>query len=502
MQGFVRGDDLTSAQYSGGVLRILNPNVTFDLAGDSFIGDRYFEGANGLDSGKQTHDNRPLEEYVASGAILEVQGVISGSGGLTKVGYDTVILSGSNTYAGATTVTGGKLMIGADDALPTGTTLVTTANGVLDLNGQNQTVGTLTNVVEAANVNSTSGFITNSGTVVRTLTVGNGVSTDFTYSGVIQHNVGVTKSGSAVFTLNNANTYSGPTQINAGSVKLGVNGSINDSPWVNIAGGGASFDVSAKVGGYTYDGRISGGGTDAAGTTYGTVVNAARIAGNLTVGDHVGEISSIGTLAPGGNSVAGDISTAGDQIGHLYTSGDLTISGKLAGSTNTAVDRVTLQLNGPTVNAGTLIGWDQTGTWLAANAATYLDGSAGTLSNHDYINVGGSLSVNQNGRIVVTNFGSYTPGYGDLFNLLDWTTSFNLNGFTYSVGSYDGSGDSGYDLDLPELSSGLVWDTSLLTSNGVVFVVPEPSRMLLLMFGLLSLFLRRRRSHSSAVLDA
>lgn len=496
IQAYQRGDDLSSAQYSGGVMRILNPNVTFNLAGDSFIGDRYYEGANGLDSGKQTNDNRPMEEYLASGAILEVQGVISGTGGLTKVGYDTVILSGQNTYNGATLVTGGKLMIGTDDALPTTTTLSTTANGVLDLNGQNQTVGVLTNVVSTTNVNNTSGFITNSATTVKTLTVGNGVASDYTYSGVIQHNVALTKTGAGNLTLNNANTYTGNTRISQGSVILGVNATIHDTPWVNIEGAASTLDVSSKgLAGYTYDGKVSGGGTDASGTTFGTVVNAAKINGNLTVGDHQGEICLIGTMAPGASSNPLDIATAGDQIGHVYTSSNLTISGPLTGTASTSIDRLTMQLGGNTVNANTdLVGWDQTGTWLVTNALTYLTGSTGTLSNHDYINVGDALNFNQYGRTVVSNYGAFSGGYGDVFNLFDWVNAFNLNGFTYNAALYDGSADSSYDLDLPTLSGGNLWDTSLFASHGVVFIVPEPSRVMLLFFGLLGLFFRRRRS--------
>lgn len=492
IQAYQRGDDLSGAQFSGGVLRTVNPNVTFTLAGDSFIGDRYYEGANGLDSGKQTHDNRPIEEVLASGALLEIQGVISGSGGLAKVGYDTVILSAQNTYNGTTLVAGGKLMIGTDNALPTGGTVSTTANGVLDLNGQNQTVGTLTNVVPATTVNSTSGFITNSGTADRTLTVGNGVVSNFAYAGVIQHNVALTKTGAATMTLHNANTYTGATHVAEGTLALGANGSFNDTPWINVQGAAAILDVSAKVGGYTFDGRVSGGGTDAAGTTYGTVVNAAKVNGSLIIGDHVGEVSRIGSIAPGANSVAGSIATAGDQIGHMYFNNDLTISGQLAGTATNAVDRVQMQVSTPTVNAYDLGAFDQTAAWLVTNAATYLNGSAGNLAGHDYINAVGTLTINQYGRVVVTDLVGGNIAGGSVFNLMDWGTLTN-NGFTVNGAQYGGSGDGSFDLDLPVLTNGNLWDTSLWISHGVVFVVPEPSRALLVLLGLLGLMLRRRR---------
>ena len=193
IESWVRSDDLGSLQQSNGVFRNLGPNVSITLVSNSYIGSQYYLGANGLDNGKQANDNRPAEEYVGSGSILVVHGVISGGSSLTKVGYDTVFLNGQNTYDGGTTVSGGNLMIGTTNALlPTGT-VSTYGNGVLNLNGYNQTVGRLTNPADVVtNVSTTNnGYITNSSPTAKTLTVGNGVTAgnDFTYRGVIQHNV-------------------------------------------------------------------------------------------------------------------------------------------------------------------------------------------------------------------------------------------------------------------------------------------------------------------------
>ncbi|MBL9114957.1 MAG: autotransporter-associated beta strand repeat-containing protein, partial [Verrucomicrobiaceae bacterium] len=451
--------------------------------------------ANGLDSGKQENNFRPMEEYTTSGAILEVKGVISGTGSMVKVGYDTVILSGANTYSGGTTIAGGKLAIGADNALPTTGTVTTTANGVLDLNGQNQTIGTLNNVVTTTTTGSTQGFVTNGGTSIKTLTVGNGVTSDFVYSGVVQHNVALTKTGTAKLTLHNTNTYLGTTEVAGGTLALGVNGSNQDSAWLKISGAGSTFDVSAKTS-YVFDGVVSGGGTSAAGTNFASAAttNAARIAGNFTVGDNVGAVSQIGSLAPGNTTT-----TAGDQIGHIYTSADLTLAGGVTGApVATPTDRFALQLGGATANGSTL-GWDGSVSWFSTNALDYLNGVQGNIENHDYVNVGGTLNFNEDGRGVVSfvSGSGYTPGWGDIFNLFDWVTAMNLNGFNFN-NQYDGTGDSSYDLDLPTLGTQagtqLLWDTSLFTTYGVIVVVPEPSRALLLMFGLLALFWRRRRA--------
>jgi hypothetical protein len=49
------------------------------------------------------------------------------------------------------------------------------------------------------------------------------------------------------------------------------------------------------------------------------------------------------------------------------------------------------------------------------------------------------------------------------------------------------------DLDLPSLGAGFAWDVSAFKTYGLGVVVPEPGRVLLLLFGLLALVFRRRR---------
>ena len=48
-----------------------------------------------------------------------------------------------------------------------------------------------------------------------------------------------------------------------------------------------------------------------------------------------------------------------------------------------------------------------------------------------------------------------------------------------------GCAETGLDLMLPTLTSGLLWDTSLFQSYGALVVVPEPGRGMLLLMGLL-----------------
>ena len=136
-----------------------------------------------------------------------------------------------------------------------------------------------------------------------------------------------------------------------------------------LARAASVLDVNRGGAGYSFDGKVSGGGIDTVGTTYATVANAAKINGNLTIGDHIAEVQGQGTMAPGASSNLANIATAGDALGHIYTNGNLTINGPLVGTASTAVDRLALQITTATVNATTLGAFDYTATWLTTNAA-------------------------------------------------------------------------------------------------------------------------------------
>jgi autotransporter-associated beta strand protein len=170
-------------------------------------------------------------------------GIISGSSGagLTFNGTGNTTLSGANTYNGTTTLNGGTLSLNSTNALQN-STLNTGAAG-------SQVVNFIVAGTNTYNLGGLAGA-DNLSLGANSISVGSNNS-DTTYSAVISSTGGgLTKVGTGALTLSGANTYSGTTAVNSGTLALGSAGSIASSSVLKIASG-ATFDVKAKSGGFT-----------------------------------------------------------------------------------------------------------------------------------------------------------------------------------------------------------------------------------------------------------
>lgn len=228
-----------------------------------------------------------------------ISGVLSGGGasGLTKVGAGMLTLSGANTYGGVTTVSGGILrLIGslggevtvdaggtftvdgtsltfANNVTNNGTTnfnttasagsSVITNNGTLAFNSTTSSelatvINNLGGTVDL-NQNTTLGFLSGEGNVnLETFNLTTGVlEGDETISGVISDTGGgsFTKTGIGALTFTNTNTYTGPTNVNQGTLIL--NGSLPNSA-VTVANG-ATLMGNGSMNSLTLGGTISPG---------------------------------------------------------------------------------------------------------------------------------------------------------------------------------------------------------------------------------------------------
>jgi len=192
---------------------------------------------------------------------LTISGVIS-SGTATNLaisGLGTTILTAVNTYTGSTTIYRGTLKIdGGNNRLPTGTALDlggTSNDATFDLNAHDQAVATITQGATTGTLSTGAATITNSGLAASTLTIGKS-SGSANYQGNITGQLALVKTGNNSQTLSGANTYTGNTSVNAGTLILadnssttfviqgnGVNNQINGSGVLNL-NGDFVFDLS------------------------------------------------------------------------------------------------------------------------------------------------------------------------------------------------------------------------------------------------------------------
>lgn len=177
-------------------------------------------------------------------------GRIFGTGDFTKVGGGTLTLGGANEYTGDTIINAGTLQISAEDRIDDLSDVIvddTLATGAtFDLNNFNERIASL-----AGN-----GFVT-LGT--GNLSTGAGASTMF--DGVISGTGGLIKEGATTFTLGGMNTYTGPTQIDAGTLQLMISDALADTTAVTVAAGAtldlATFDVSDTIGSLAGAGSVT-----------------------------------------------------------------------------------------------------------------------------------------------------------------------------------------------------------------------------------------------------
>jgi autotransporter-associated beta strand protein len=218
-------------------------------------------------------------------------GVISGTGSLTKQGAGTFTLSGTNTYSGSTTSTAGILSIASDANL--GTAPGSATPGHLVLNG-----GTL-QTTAGFTLNSNRGIALGAPTGSASGTIEVDASTTLTYAGIIADNGtgadNLIKTGAGTLTLSGANTYSGTTTINAGTLQAGAASTLPSATAVTLANtAGAILDLNNFN---QTIGSLAGGGTTGGNVTLGSAVLTTGDANNTTF---AGVISGTGSLTKQG----------------------------------------------------------------------------------------------------------------------------------------------------------------------------------------------------------
>jgi len=218
-----------------------------------------------------------------------------------NVNGNWTINSTGNSWAVTALLNGGIIKLGANDALATGAVVNLDGTGYADLNGFNQTVAGL------AGSGSTGKIVNHSTTSDSILTLA-GLTADRTFIGAITdgNNGRITSlvmNGSGrTQTLSGANTYSGDTTVNAGTLTLSnapdpLNANAaNDASTITIASTGATLDLTFT--GTDKVDKLVIGSTQQANGVYGKVGSALPVIG-------ISQITGDGTLTVGDGTPAG-----------------------------------------------------------------------------------------------------------------------------------------------------------------------------------------------------
>ena len=475
------------------------------------------------------------------GATTAVNAPIAGTAGLTKSGQGRLVLGGANSYTGTTTVSAGTLGLGS---------ATFSAASPLNISAPSAAVESAGTFSLAVNTTATAIDVSGSGTLRLTATTSGSVSPDLDFGpnhsgnscwsarlaanvdlgsaqryvfGRTGHNgvgmYGLTGAdcqfGGSIsgaggltfiaqnnwtgsepmevpFALNASNSFTGPVEIQRGSVYLGdanaltqsnaltLNPASGNNARVFLYGNNASVsDMSSAGAGSALiaNGNLKSGASLTLGAVTLTVVqnHDSTFAGTLTDVFREYPGSGSGTTGPlnllktgpaclrlsGLNTYSGTTTIA---------AGVLQVDGQLNTGSVTVQSGATLagtgELDGPVIvlDGGRLAPGASGVGLLTINNSLNLAGTTvmelskmgGTISND---RVAGITTLGYAGSLRVTNIGPDSLAAGDGFTL-------------FVASSYTGSFTN---LALPALSGGLAWDTSNLVVNGTITVVSTTS---------------------------
>ena len=374
---------------------------------------------------------------IDAGQTFTTTGFINGAGALNKTGSGTMVISGGTNYSGGTNVAAGELRLGASDRLlDTGS--VTISGGTFNLAGFSDTVGTVTlqsgSIIGTGTLTSSS-YLLQSGSV-STILAGTG---------------GMTKSSAGTLTLSGANTYTGGTTINAGTVI------VNNAASLGSITGGLTLNAGTwqVASGFTTTRAVTlGSNASTISVDSGQVLNISTngIAGTGTL-NKAGTgtlVLSSGSTYTGGTNVQAGILRLGASH-RLHDSGAVTVSGGTFDllTYNETVGAVTL-VNGSITGTGTLTSSSggfslQNGSVTASlggnvavtktTSGTVTLGRANTYTGATSVN-GGMLSVSANGALGTVGSGTSVASGAAL----------RLNNISYSAAealTINGSGING-----------------------------------------------------------
>jgi autotransporter-associated beta strand protein len=470
----------------------------------------------------------------AANTYTGVTGVTNGELQLNKT-------AGVNAIAGAINVSGGTLRWLANNQVAD-TASITQSAGAVNLNGRTET---LTSYTKTGGTFRTGigGKLTLTGTTFTFNGTGDNII-DAEASIEDAHLVVTNGATVQVFGANNSSYDPGPYGTSGGTLQLNAAGAgleftagtnaINlDSDTSttnvgklllkgNVSTSGTGAATIASVGAGAVSGLVdldAGTRTFTIGGTNPLTVNAPITnggltkagAGAMTLANAAGNTYDLGTTVSAGTLLVNNATGSGTGTGSVTVNTGATLggSGIIAPTVNNASVSVQGLLN--VGNAGDTTGADLVIDMSGATGTLVVDLTGGVtldyfsgqgsgvlntgLSFNDQLGiVGGGATLNLGGDLTFNNFNGLATNTftaGSSWKLFAWsgvTTTGSFSNITGTIGNFSGFTDLSTEL--------LGWDFSRLYDFGEVsiVVIPEPSRAMLLLLGLLGLGFRRRRT--------
>jgi autotransporter-associated beta strand protein len=379
------GGDATFITQNGGTFNISGLSSSGTTAGSIEGAGSYVLGAKNLEVG-------------SNDLSTTVSGVISGAGGsLTKVGTGTLVLSGTNTYTGATTVANGTLWITGSIA---SATVDVSAGGTLAYAGSGS---------------SGSATITNHGGI------------NF-WNASTADDAAITNDSGASMAFFSNSTAENATIANAGVLHFLDNSTAADATVTTNSGGHTRFFNTSSSGHARFIANV-GGTFDISGlSSGGTTVGSIEGAGDFVLGNN--------NLEVGSNDLDTTVSGVLSGVGGSFTktgNGTLNLTGVNTYTGATDVDDGTLRVNGSlassltTINSGATLG----GTGALGNITI----NGGTLAPGNSI---GTITVN--GDLIFGPGSTYdievSPTDADRTDVTGFATLDGTVQATFEAGSY------------------------------------------------------------------
>ncbi len=480
-------------------------------------------GAFTLSTGTLANGTLTATSYALTNAG-SISASLAGSGGLTKSGAGVATLSGSNSYSGTTTISGGLtsfLRMDHANALGSGTTVHYSATSGLDLNGFNVSGKTITVAAgQTAILDNTSATKSVwSGTVdvgssgSGTLR-GGGTGAEVEISGVISGANGMTTHDNGVLRLTGDNTYSGGTSVRENSVLIvGHENALGAKTGTAFIGTTGTLDLNGfDVGSQPItlqqnSSRLVNNNTSTAANVDGaiTLIRVGSLRqiggdGDLTLGGAIGSDANVNGFTKVGTGV---LTLAGDNT---YTGGTTVSAGSLIVNGSQSAGVLDVSSGATLGGSGTLGGATSISGILAPGA-----GGIGTLTVANDVTWNGGQSWLFELGTAGASIGS--PGTSDLLSITGNNDFLKGTGSSWTF-DFAGTGEQGWyrladwtggtttfapgDFTATNLAGGNTGEFSVQNNALYMQVVPEPGTWTLAMAGLAgaawSLSWRRRRS--------